>query len=124
MSACGGAERRVEEQVVAAVKTAAGDATTYKVARVGWCPEKVSGMRAAFVAAVGNSTASDTAGMGAYFVEVAADGTVSPAVKAGPMEQPSPEALRIDRTYCDSKLVVRPYEAMRQLQDMQAGSYR
>lgn len=123
LSACDPGERRIEENVLTAVKEAAGEATEYKFTRVAWCPEQAAGMRAAFVAAIGNATASDSSGMGGYLVEVMADGTVYPAVKAGPVLHPSTEALRMDKTYCDGKLVVGPYEAMRQLQDMQSGGY-
>lgn len=73
------------------------------------------------MAAIGDTTAGNTAGMGGYFVEVLADGTVMPAVKADGINSPSQEALRIDRTYCDRKIVVGPYEAMRTLHDMQTG---
>lgn len=121
LTACGGDEARTEAKVVEAVKAAAGDVTDFKISRVAWCPNRVEGNRAAFVAAVGNTTAGDTAGMGGYFVEVLADGTVGPAYKADGINSPSYDAQRIDRTYCDGRFVVGPQRAMQQLEDMNQG---
>jgi hypothetical protein len=124
LAACGLGKSRVEDQVLEAVKAAVGDVTEFKFTRVAWCPNKDdNGNRAAFVAAVGNTTLGNTAGMGGYFVEVMADGTVGPAHKADGVNSPSYDALRIDRTYCDSKIVVGPYRAMQHLDDMRQGRF-
>jgi hypothetical protein len=118
LSACSPAGTRVEDKVVEAVRAAAGDVTKMRFSRVAWCPNGHDGAKAAFVAAIGDTTAGDVAGMGGYLVEVLEDGTVMPAVKANALDAPSYDAQRIDRTYCDGKLVVRPYQAMRTLEEM------
>jgi hypothetical protein len=123
LAACGLGKPQVEDQVLASVKAAAGDVTEFRFTRVAWCPNMDDGNRAAFVAAIGNTTAGNTAGMGGYFVEVLADGTVGPAYKADGINSPSYDALRIDRTYCDSKIVVGPHRAMQQLEDMRQGRF-
>lgn len=121
LTGCGAGQPRVDEQVIAAVRTAVGDVTEFEFSRVAWCPNRVDGNRAAFVAAVGDTTAGDTAGMGGYFVEVLADGTVGPAYKADGINAPSYDAQRIDRTYCDGRFVVGPQRAMQQLEEMNQG---
>lgn len=121
VTACGGREAQTEKQVLESVRAAVGDVTDFEYSRVGWCPNRVNGARAAFVAAVGDTTAGDTAGMGGYFVEVMDDGTVGPAYKADGINSPSYDAQRIDRTYCDGRFVIGPQSAMRQLEEMNQG---
>jgi hypothetical protein len=123
LSACDGPGRAVEQSVLASVKAAAGDAPELEFSRVTWCPKSVDGKRAAVVAAVGPVLVGSDSGSGGYFVEVSEDGSVGSAVKVngGMGQAPSLKALRLDRTYCEGRLVEAPYEAVRQLHDMSMG---
>ena len=119
VGACSAHGQQLEDQIIASVREAAGGAPELQFTRVAWCPKAVKGKRAAMVAAVGPVVAGSESGAGGYFVEVSDDGSLGPAVKASPPQQsPSNAALRIDRTYCEGRLVEAPYEAVRQLHDM------
>ena len=121
LSACSFMISEVDKKIVAAVQQEAGGSPELQFSRPMWCSQVVEGKRAAMVAAVGPVQAGATAGAGGYLVEVLADGTVLEPVKAAPADPysgPSRKALKLDRTYCEGKLVAGPYEAMEQLRAM------
>jgi hypothetical protein len=122
LSGCGGND--TEAAVLASVKTAAGDNPELQFSHVSWCADTLDGNRAAIVSAVGPVQAGSDSGAGGYFVEVMADGTVGPAVKASPPDGTATyDALRIDKAYCEGKLVAGPQAAFDQLEEMQPGTY-
>ena len=121
---CSSPSGGAEAAIIAAVKDAAGGAPELQVAINGWCPITVDGARVAHVAAGGPVTAGATTGSGGYLVEVGKDGTVRATAKASPpTESVDPEALRLDRTYCEGRFVDAPMQAMQKLHDMQQGTY-
>ena len=118
-TACGFEDVARNDKIIGAVKVATGNHPELQYSVTSWCSDTVDGARAAMVAAVGPVQAIGSAGAGGYFVEVLADGTVGPAVKASPPDgSASSEALRIDRKYCQGKFVAGPQAAFDQLQEM------
>jgi hypothetical protein len=111
-----------DQAVLAAVRQAAGDATDMRFTDVRWCPDRVNGARAAAVYAVGSTTYGSESGAGMYIVEVAADDTVGPPVKANILDpNVDQDAMRLDQTYCDGQLVMRYRDALRQIDSGYSG---